>query len=29
MGPEELPDAGITLGQFTDPEGHPIGLIQS
>jgi predicted enzyme related to lactoylglutathione lyase len=29
MGPEELPDAGITLGQFTDPEGHPIGVIQS
>ncbi len=29
MGPEELPDAGITLGQFSDPEGHPIGLIQS
>jgi predicted enzyme related to lactoylglutathione lyase len=29
MGPEELPDAGITLGQFADPEGHPIGVIQS
>jgi len=29
MGPEELPDAGITLGQFTDPEGHLVGVAGS
>jgi uncharacterized protein len=30
MGPETLSDAGgLVLGQFKDPEGHVIGLIQS
>ena len=32
MGPEELTFEGggsLTLGQFTDPEGHVIGLVQS
>lgn len=29
MGPEEVPGAGITLGQLKDPEGHLIGVIQS
>ncbi len=28
MGPETIME-GLTLGQFTDPEGHPIGVIQS
>jgi predicted enzyme related to lactoylglutathione lyase len=27
MGPDEVPGAGITLGQFTDPEGHMIGVV--
>jgi uncharacterized protein len=27
MGPDEMPDAGITIGLFTDPEGHVIGLV--
>ena len=29
MGPDEVPGAGIVLGQFRDPEGHMIGLVQS
>jgi hypothetical protein len=28
MGPDEVPGAGIVLGQLTDPEGHMIGVIQ-
>ena len=28
MGPETIMDS-ITLGQFTDPEGHMIGLVQT
>jgi uncharacterized protein len=28
MGPDEVPGAGTTLGQFTDPEGHLVGLVQ-
>jgi predicted enzyme related to lactoylglutathione lyase len=27
FGPDEVPGAGIVIGQFTDPEGRPIGLI--
>ena len=29
FGPGEVPGMGIVLGQFTDPEGHVIGLIQA
>ena len=29
MGPDEVPGMGITLGHFTDPEGHLIGLVQA
>jgi predicted enzyme related to lactoylglutathione lyase len=28
MGPMDVPD-GPTLGMFTDPEGHLLGLVQS
>jgi predicted enzyme related to lactoylglutathione lyase len=28
MGPDEVPGAGITIGLFTDPEGHVIGLVK-
>jgi hypothetical protein len=28
MGPEAIMDGAITLGQFADPEGHTIGLVQ-
>ena len=28
FGPDEVPGMGIVLGQFTDPEGHVIGLMQ-
>jgi predicted enzyme related to lactoylglutathione lyase len=28
MGPDEMPDAGITIGLFTDPEGHVIGVVK-
>ena len=28
MGPEEMGDVGITIGLFTDPEGHVIGLVK-
>jgi predicted enzyme related to lactoylglutathione lyase len=27
MGPNEMPDVGITIGLFTDPEGHVIGVV--
>jgi predicted enzyme related to lactoylglutathione lyase len=29
FGPDEVPGMDMVLGQFTDPEGHLIGLIQS
>ena len=29
MGPDTVPGGGPTLGQFKDPEGHLIGLVQS
>jgi uncharacterized protein len=29
FGPETLPGAQVTLGQFSDPEGHMIGLVQA
>ncbi len=29
FGPDEVPEANLVLGQFTDPEGHVVGLIQS
>ena len=29
FGPDEVPGIGLVLGQFTDPEGHLIGLVQS
>jgi uncharacterized protein len=29
FGPDEIPGIGLVLGQFTDPEGHLIGLVQS
>ena len=28
MGPDEVPGAGVTLGQLKDPEGHLIGVIE-
>jgi uncharacterized protein len=28
FGPDEVPGMEMILGQFTDPEGHVIGLIQ-
>jgi uncharacterized protein len=28
FGPAEVPGAGITLGQLTDPEGRVIGLME-
>ena len=28
FGPEKLSGAQVTLGQFTDPEGHMIGLVE-
>jgi uncharacterized protein len=27
MGPDEVPGVGITIGLFTDPEGHVIGVV--
>jgi hypothetical protein len=27
MGPDEVPQAGITIGLFTDPEGHVVGVV--
>ena len=29
MGPDEVPGGGPVIGQFSDPEGHTIGVIQS
>jgi predicted enzyme related to lactoylglutathione lyase len=29
FGPATVPGAQVTLGQFTDPEGHMIGLTQA
>jgi predicted enzyme related to lactoylglutathione lyase len=28
FGPDAIPGTDIVLGQFTDPEGHVIGLLQ-
>ena len=28
FGPDEVPGMGLVLGQFKDPEGHVIGLVQ-
>ena len=28
MGPDEVGDTGIVIGQFTDPEGHLIGVLK-
>lgn len=29
FGPDEVPGTGVVLGQFSDPEGHLIGLMGS
>ena len=29
FGPAEVPGTPIVLGQFTDPEGHVIGLVET
>jgi predicted enzyme related to lactoylglutathione lyase len=29
MGPDEVGDTGLIIGNFHDPEGHVIGVIQS
>ena len=28
MGPDEIPGMGLIIGQFTDPEGHLVGVLQ-
>jgi predicted enzyme related to lactoylglutathione lyase len=28
FGPDQVPGMDLTLGQFSDPEGHVIGLVQ-
>jgi predicted enzyme related to lactoylglutathione lyase len=28
MGPDKVPEAGIEIALFTDPEGHVIGLVK-
>jgi uncharacterized protein len=28
MGPDKMPEAGIEIGLFTDPEGYVIGLVR-
>ena len=28
MGPDEIPGMNIVIGQFEDPEGHLVGVIQ-
>ncbi len=28
MGPDPIPGMGLTIGQFTDPEGHLVGVLQ-
>jgi hypothetical protein len=29
MGPDEIMDGAVVLGQFADPEGHKIGLVKA
>ena len=29
MGPDEIMDGAVVLGQFADPEGHMIGLVKA
>jgi uncharacterized protein len=29
MGPDEVPGAGITIGLFSDPEGHVVGVVSA
>lgn len=29
MGPDEVPGQGIKIGQFADPEGHVVGLLEN
>jgi predicted enzyme related to lactoylglutathione lyase len=29
FGPDEVPGTDVVLGQFTDPEGHMIGVVQA
>jgi uncharacterized protein len=28
FGPDEVPGAGIVIGQLADPEGHVVGIVQ-
>jgi predicted enzyme related to lactoylglutathione lyase len=28
FGPDQVPGVDVTLGQFSDPEGHVIGLVE-
>ena len=28
MGPDEIPEVGIEIGLFSDPEGHVIGVVK-
>ena len=28
MGPDPIPGMNLTIGQFTDPEGHLVGVLQ-
>jgi len=28
MGPDEIPGMNLIIGQFTDPEGHLVGVLQ-
>jgi predicted enzyme related to lactoylglutathione lyase len=29
MGPDEIMDGAVVLGQFADPEGHMVGLVRA
>lgn len=29
MGPDEVPGQGIKIGQFEDPEGHMVGVLEN
>jgi uncharacterized protein len=29
FGPDEVPGTGVVLGQFSDPEGHVVGLMKA
>jgi len=29
MGPDEVPGQGIIIGQFEDPEGHMVGVLEN